>query len=125
MSRLSPSPAPAKWDEEGLETATEMRKKDRKERRRNSTDSNAVLNGTTEKGSWRSAEGRKSLDVVSIFWYQRRILAPQSPSEVGSTPSSSFTELPLHAELTLQAFVRISRSTYPPPAKLKPSRAVP
>ena len=67
MSRLSSSSAPVKWDEEGLETATEMRKKDRKERRRNSTDSNAVLNGTTEKGSRRSAEGRKRPLVSDLF----------------------------------------------------------
>ena len=59
MSHYPSSSAPVKWDEVGLETATGMRKKDRKERRRNSTDSNAVLNSTTEKGSRRSAEGRK------------------------------------------------------------------
>ena len=59
MARLSSSSAPVKWDEEGLETAAEMRKKHGRECRRNSTDSNAVLNGTTEKGSRGSAEGRK------------------------------------------------------------------
>jgi hypothetical protein len=43
MSRLSSSSASIKWDEEGLKTVKEMRRKDREERRRNSTDSNTVL----------------------------------------------------------------------------------
>jgi hypothetical protein len=43
MSRLSSSSASIKWDEEGLETAKEMRRKDREERRSNSTDPNTVL----------------------------------------------------------------------------------
>ena len=42
MARLSSSSAPVKWDEEGLETAAEMRKKHGRECRRNSTDSNAA-----------------------------------------------------------------------------------
>jgi len=67
MSRSSSSSASVKWDEEGLETVKEMRKKDREERRRNSTDSNAVLNGTAKKGSRRSAEGRKRPLVSDLF----------------------------------------------------------
>lgn len=67
MSRSSSSSASVKWDEEGLETVKEMRKKDREERRRNSTDSNAVLNEATKKGSRRSAEGRKRPLVSDLF----------------------------------------------------------
>ena len=67
MSRSSSSSASVKWDEEGLETVKEMRKKDREERRRNSTDSSSVLNGTTKKGSRRSAEGRKRPLVSDLF----------------------------------------------------------
>ena len=67
MSRSSSSSASVKWDEEGLEMAKEMRKKDREGRRRNSTDFNAVLNGTAKKGSRRSAEGRKRPLVSDLF----------------------------------------------------------
>ena len=86
MSRLSSNSAPVKWDEEGLETATEMRKKDRKEHRRNGTDSNAVLRGTTEKGGKRSAEGRKC-PLVSDLFPEVDINCPISP-EVKSQRSS-------------------------------------
>ena len=58
-SHLSSSSVSVKWDEEGLETVKEIRKKDCEEHRKNTTDSNAVLNGTTKKGSRRSAKGRK------------------------------------------------------------------
>ena len=67
ISRLSSGSASVKWDEDGLETVKEMRKKDREERRRNSTDSNAVLNDATKKGSRRSAEGRKRPLVSDLF----------------------------------------------------------
>jgi len=66
-SRSSSGSASVKWDEEGLETVKEMRKKDREERRRNSADSNAVLYGTTKKGSKSSAEGRKRPLVSDLF----------------------------------------------------------
>jgi len=87
MSRSSSSSASVKWDEEGLETVKEMRKKDREERRRNSTDSNAVLNGTAKKGSRRSAEGRKRPLVSDLFAEVDINTRPTSP-EVRSQCSS-------------------------------------
>ena len=87
MSRSSSSSASVKWDEEGLETVKEMRKKDREERRRNSTDSNTVLNGTTKKGSRRSAEGRKRPLVTDLFAEADINTRPTSP-EVQSQRSS-------------------------------------
>jgi serine/arginine repetitive matrix protein 2 len=87
MSRLSSSSASVKWDEEGLETVKEMRKKDREERRRNSTDSNAVLNDATKKGSRRSAEGRKRPLVSDLFAELDINSRPTSP-EVQSQRSS-------------------------------------
>ena len=87
MSRSSSSSASVKWDEEGLETVKEMRKKDREERRRNSTDSNAVLNGTAKKGSRRSAEGRKRPLVSDLFAEVDINNRPTSP-EVQSQRSS-------------------------------------
>jgi len=87
MSRSSSSSASVKWDEEGLETVKEMRKKDREERRRNSTDSNTVLNGTTKKGSRRSAEGRKRPLVSDLFAEIDINSRPTSP-EVQSQRSS-------------------------------------
>lgn len=87
MSRSSSSSASVKWDEEGLETVKEMRKKDREERRRNSTDSNLVLNGTAKKGSRRSAEGRKRPLVSDLFAEVDISSRPTSP-EVQSQRSS-------------------------------------
>ena len=87
MSRSSSSSASVKWDEEGLETVKEMRKKDREERRRNSTDSNAILNGTAKKGSRRSAEGRKRPLVSDLFADVNTNDRPVSP-EVQSQRSS-------------------------------------
>ena len=91
MSRSSSSCASVKWDEEGLETVKEMRKKDREERRRNSTDSNAVLNGATKKGSRRSAEGRKRPLVSDLFAEVDINNRPTSP-EVQSQRSSIISE---------------------------------
>jgi hypothetical protein len=87
MSRSSSSSASVKWDEGGLETVKEMRKKDREERRRNSTDSNAVLNDATKKGSRRSAEGRKRPLVSDLFAEVDISSRPTSP-EVQSQRSS-------------------------------------
>ena len=87
MSRSSSSSASVKWDEEGLETVKEMRKKDREERRRNSTDSNAILNGTAKKGSRRSAEGRRRPLVSDLFADVNTNDRPISP-EVQSQRSS-------------------------------------
>lgn len=87
MSRSSSSSASVKWDEEGLETVKEMRRKDREERRRNSTDSNAVLNDVTKKGSRRSAEGRKRPLVSDLFAEVGISSRPTSP-EVQSQSSS-------------------------------------
>ena len=90
MSRSSSSSASVKWDEEGLETVKEMRKKDREERRRNSTDSNAVLNGTAKKGSRRSAEGRKRPLVSDLFAevdINNRPISPEVQSQRSSVIS--------------------------------------
>lgn len=87
MSRSSSSSASVKWDEEGLETVKEMRRKDREERRRNSTDSSAVLNDATKKGSRRSAEGRKRPLVSDLFAEVDISSRPTSP-EVQSQCSS-------------------------------------
>ena len=87
MSRLSSSSASVKWDEEGLETVKEMRKKDREERRRNSTDSNTVLSDATKRGSRRSAEGRKRPLVSDLFPEVEINNRPISP-EVQSQHSS-------------------------------------
>ena len=87
MSRSSSSSASVKWDEEGLETVKKMRKKDREERRRNSTDSNAVLTDATKKGSRRSAEGRKRPLVSDLFAEVEIDNRPTSP-EVQSQRSS-------------------------------------
>ena len=90
MSRLSSSSASVKWDEEGLETVKEMRKKDREERRRNSTDSNAILGGATKKGSRRSAEGRKRPLVSDLFaeiGINNRPISPEVQSQHSSVTS--------------------------------------
>ena len=90
MSRSSSSSASVKWDEEGLETVKEMRKKDREERRRNSTDSNAVLNDATKKGSRRSAEGRKRPLVSDLFAEVEicnRPISPEAQSQCSSVIS--------------------------------------
>lgn len=90
MSRLSSGSASVKWDEEGLETVKEIRKKDREERRRNSTDSNAVLNGGTKKGSRRSAEGRKRPLVSDLFPeadINNRPISPEVQSQHSSVTS--------------------------------------
>ena len=91
MSRSSSSSASVKWDEDGLETVREMRKKDREERRRNSTDSNTVLNGTSKKGSRRSAEGRKRPLVSDLFQAVDTNGRPTSP-EVQSKRSSAISK---------------------------------
>ena len=90
MSRSSSSSASVRWDEEGLETVKEMRRKDREERRRNSTDSNAVLNDATKKGSRRSAEGRKRPLVSDLFpevEINNRPLSPEVQSQCSSVIS--------------------------------------
>lgn len=87
ISRLSSGSASVKWDEDGLETVKEMRKKDREERRRNSTDSNAVLNDATKKGSRRSAEGRKR-PLVSDLFAEVSISSRPTSVEVQSQRSS-------------------------------------
>ena len=90
MSRSSSSSASVKWDEEGLETVKEMRKKDREERRRNSTDSNAILNGSNKKGSRRSAEGRRRPLVSDLFpevEINNRPLSPEVQSQRSSVVS--------------------------------------
>ena len=94
MSRLSSGSASVKWDEEGLETVKEMRKKDREERRRNSTDSNAVLNDATKRGSRRSAEGRRRPLVSDLFAEVDIKNRPVSP-EVQSQRSSISREGPV------------------------------
>lgn len=94
MSRLSSGSTSVKWDEEGLETVKEMRKKDREERRRNSTDSNAVLNDATKKGSRRSAEGRRRPLVSDLFAEVDIKNRPVSP-EVQSQRSSLSREGPI------------------------------
>ena len=87
ISRSSSSSASIKWDEEGLETVKEIRRKDREERRRNSTDSNTVLNDAVKKGSRRSAEGRKRPLVSDLFAEVGISDRPTSP-EVQSQCSS-------------------------------------
>jgi len=90
-SRSSSNSASVKWDEEGLETVKEMRKKDREERRRNSIDSNVVLNGATKKGSKRSTEGRKRPLVSDLFQAVDTNGRPTSP-EVQSKRSSAISK---------------------------------
>lgn len=90
MSRSSSSSASVKWDEEGLETVKEMRRKDREERRRNSTDSNAVLGDATKRGSRRSAEGRKRPLVSDLFaevGISNRPISPEVQSQCSSAIS--------------------------------------
>jgi serine/arginine repetitive matrix protein 2 len=91
MSRLSSSSASIKWDEEGLETVKEMRRKDREERRRNSTDSNTVLSDAVKKGSRRSAEGRRRPLVSDLFAEVGISNRPTSP-EVQSQCSSALSK---------------------------------
>ena len=95
MSRSSSSSASVKWDEEGLETVKEMRRKDREERRRGSTDSNAVLNDATKKGSRRSAEGRKRPLVSDLFAEAGFCSRPTSPEAQSQSSSLISKEGPI------------------------------
>ena len=95
VSRSSSGSVSVKWDEEGLETVKEMRRKDREERRRNSADSNAVLNGTAKKGSRRSAEGRKRPLVSDLFTEVDINNRPTSPSVHSQCSSVISKEGPL------------------------------
>ncbi|KAF8878425.1 hypothetical protein BD779DRAFT_1663807 [Infundibulicybe gibba] len=88
----SSSSASVRWDEEGLETVKEQRKKERACRKKEEANTERQKRGDKDGGSRRSAEGRKRTPLSSVF-----------PDSQGQTPPESEPEQPEYPILTVEA----------------------